>query len=81
MGGEDIRDEVIKEENIIKETWGTMTLGKKLEYLWMYYKSWLFAAVIFIGLICVGVTMYKGIHTKVLLHGVVIGGEIVRAHV
>ena len=51
MGGEDIRDEVIKEENIIKETWGTMTLGKKLEYLWMYYKYRLFAAVIVIGLI------------------------------
>ena len=79
MGGEDIRDEGIKEENIIKETWGTMTLGKKLEYLWMYYKSWLFAAVIFIGLICVGVTMYKGIHTKVLLNVVVIGGDSQKA--
>ena len=24
------------EEYIVKETWGTMTLGKKIEYLWMY---------------------------------------------
>ena len=44
MGEKDIREEVVKEEDIIKETWGNMSFGKKLEYLWMYYKSWLFAA-------------------------------------
>lgn len=79
MSGEDIREEVIREEDIVRETWGTMTAGKKLEYLWMYYKSWLFAAVILIGLICLGVTMYKGIHTKVLLNAVVIGGDSQKA--
>lgn len=79
MGGEDIREEVVKEENLIKEAWGTMTFGKKLEYLWMYYKSWLFAALILIGLICLGVTMYRGIHTKVLLNAVVIGGDSQKA--
>ena len=72
---ENIREEVVKEEEIVKETWGTMSVWKKLEYLWMYYKSWLFAAVILVGLICLGVTMYKGMHTKVLLNAVVIGGD------
>ena len=35
MGEKDIREEVVKEEDIIKETWGSMSFGKKLEYLWM----------------------------------------------
>ena len=30
MSEEDVREEVIKEEDIIKGTWGTMTFGKKL---------------------------------------------------
>ncbi|MCI8665072.1 MAG: hypothetical protein HFG82_00140 [Dorea sp.] len=79
MGEKDIREEVVKEEDIIKETWGSMSFGKKLEYLWMYYKSWLFAAVILVGLICLGVNMYKGMHTKVLLNAVVIGGDSQKA--
>ncbi|GFI44421.1 hypothetical protein IMSAGC018_02102 [Lachnospiraceae bacterium] len=79
MGEKDIREEVVKEEDIIKETWGNMSFGKKLEYLWMYYKSWLFAAVILVGLICLGVNMYKGMHTKVLLNAVVIGGDSQKA--
>lgn len=79
MGGEDIREEVVREEDIIKETWGTMSFGKKLEYLWMYYKSWLAAAVVLIGLICLGVNMYKGMNTKVLLNAVVIGGDSQKA--
>lgn len=81
---EDVREEaikegVIKEEDIIKETWDGMSFGKKLEYLWMYYKSWLFAALILAGVICLGVSMYKGIHTKVLLNAVVIGGDSQKA--
>ncbi len=79
MGEKDIREEVVKEEDIIKESWGSMSFGKKLEYLWMYYKSWLFAAVILVGLICLGVNMYKGMHTKVLLNAVVIGGDSQKA--
>lgn len=79
MGEKDIREEVVKAEDIIKETWGSMSFGKKLEYLWMYYKSWLFAAVILVGLICLGVNMYKGMHTKVLLNAVVIGGDSQKA--
>ena len=82
--GEDVREEVIKEqvrkeEDIIKETWSSMSFGKKLEYLWMYYKSWLFAAVILAGVICLGVSMYKGMHTKILLNAVVIGGDSQKA--
>lgn len=75
MSEDDVSRKVVKEEDIIKGTWGTMTFGKKLEYLWMYYKSWLFAAAILVGLICLGVTMYKGMHTKILLNAVVIGGD------
>lgn len=59
----------------IKEAWKTMTPGKKIEYLWMYYKSWLFAAILLVGVICLGVTMYRGTHTKVLLDIVVVGGN------
>ena len=79
MSEEDVRGDVIKEEDIIKGTWGTMTFGKKLEYLWMYYKSWLFAAIILVVLVCLGVTMYKGMHTNVLLNAVVIGGDSQKA--
>ena len=79
MSEEDMREEVVREEDIIKKTWGTMTVGKKLEYLWMYYKSWLFAAVILVGLFFFGITVYKGIHTKVLLYAVVIGGDSQKA--
>lgn len=70
---------VMKEEDIAKEAWGTMTFGKKLEYLWMYYKAWLFGALFLVGLIFIGVTMYKGIHTTVLLNAVVIGGDNLKA--
>lgn len=69
----------VKEEDIIKETWESMTFGKRLEYLWMYYRAWLFAAIILAGLVCLGVTMYKGMHTKVLLNAVVIGGDSQKA--
>ena len=53
----------------------SMPTGKKIEYLWMYYKIWLavFAAVI--GVIYLGVTMYKGRHTTVLLNVAVTGGS------
>lgn len=76
---EDVREEVIKEEDIIKETWSSMSIVKKLEYLWMYYKSWLFAALVLVGVICLGVSMYKGMHTKTLLNAVVIGGDSQKA--
>lgn len=68
-----------KEEDIVKAAWGTMTLGKKLEYLWMYYKGWLAGALCLLLAVSVGVTMYKGMHTTVLLNAVVIGGDDLKA--
>lgn len=68
-----------KEEDIVKAAWGTMTLGKKLEYLWMYYKGWLAGALCLVLVVSVGVTMYKGMHTTVLLNAVVIGGDDLKA--
>ena len=63
----------------MKAAWGTMTLGKKLEYLWMYYKGWLAGALCLVLAVSVGVTMYKGMHTTVLLNAVVIGGDDLKA--
>ncbi len=71
--------DVIKEEDIVKETWGNMSLGKKLEYLWMYYKSWLAGILILVMFICMGVSMYKNIRTTVLLNVVVVGGDDLKA--
>ena len=32
---EDSGNGVLREEDIVKATWGTMSAGKKIEYLWM----------------------------------------------
>lgn len=74
-----IREGTGKEEEIVREIWGTMTFARKLEYLWMYYKGWLFVALLCVGVFCLGVTMYRGIHTTVLLNAVVVGGDSLRA--
>lgn len=68
-----------KEEDIVKETWGSMTAGKKIEYLWMYYKGWLAGAVCVVLAVCLGVTMYKGRHTNVFLNVIVVGGDSLKA--
>ncbi len=68
-----------KEEDIVKETWGSMTAGKKIEYLWMYYKGWLAGAVCVVLAVCLGVTMYKGRHTNVFLNVIVVGGDNLKA--
>lgn len=52
-----------------------MPLGKKVEYLWMYYKIWLVILAVVIGVIYLGCTMYKGRHTTVLLNVAVTGGD------
>lgn len=70
---------ITKDEDIVKEAWGTMTLGKKLEYLWMYRKMWFFGPILLAIVICIGVTMYKGIRTTVLLNAVVVGGDELQA--
>ena len=75
----DVKSAVLKEEDIVKESWNTMTFGKKLEYLWMYYKGVLFGAVILVCLISIGITMYKGAHTTVLLNAVIVGGDNLKA--
>jgi len=59
----------------LKEKWKTMTFGQKAEYLWMYYKGWLAAAVCVICAVLLGIMMYRGAHTKVLLNIVITGGD------
>lgn len=76
---EERKEEILKEEDIVKETWGSMTAGKKIEYLWMYYKGWLIGAVCVALVICLGVMMYKGRHTTVLLNVIVVGGDNLKA--
>ena len=56
-----------------------MPLGKKVEYLWMYYKIWLVILAVIIGVIYLGCTMYKGRHTTVLLNVAVTGGDSQKA--
>lgn len=54
-------------------------VGKKVEYLWMYYKIWLVILAVVIGVIYLGCTMYKGRHTTVLLNVAVTGGDSQKA--
>lgn len=76
---EDSGNGVLREEDIVKATWGTMSAGKKIEYLWMYYKGWLAGAVCVVLAVCLGVTMYKGRHTNVFLNVIVVGGDNLKA--
>ena len=41
------------------KNFGSMPLGKKVEYLWMYYKIWLVILAVVIGVIYLGCTMYN----------------------
>ena len=50
-----------KEEVYLDKNFGSMPLGKKVEYLWMYYKIWLVILAVVIGVIYLGCTMYKEI--------------------
>lgn len=59
----------------MKETWKSMTLSEKTEYLWMYYKIWFIGAALLAGAIWLGVVMYEGMNTKVLLNVAVTGGN------
>ena len=61
------------------KNFGSMPLGKKVEYLWMYYKIWLVILAVIIGVIYLGCTMYKGRHTTVLLNVAVTGGDSQKA--
>lgn len=53
----------------------SMTFGQRLEYFWMYYKGWIAAAVLVIGIVCAGTGMHQGRNTKVALNIVVAGGD------
>lgn len=68
-----------KEEIYLDKNFGSMPLGKKVEYLWMYYKIWLVILAVVIGVIYLGCTMYKGRHTTVLLNVAVTGGDSQKA--
>lgn len=61
------------------KNFGSMPFGKKVEYLWMYYKIWLVILAVIIGAIYLGCTMYKGRHTTVLLNIAVTGGDSQKA--
>ncbi|MFQ9494489.1 MAG: hypothetical protein ACLR08_08590 [Dorea longicatena] len=61
------------------KNFGSMPLGKKVEYLWMYYKIWLVILAVVIGVIYLGCTMYKGRHTTVLLNVAVTGADSQKA--
>ena len=63
------------EEEIIKKKWKSMTSLQKLEYIWMYYKVWFFGVLVLVAAIWLGITMYQGTHTKVLLNVAVIEGD------
>ncbi len=58
-----------------KKRLSSMTFGKRLEYFWMYYKGWLAAAVLAVGIICAGISMHQGRNTKVALNIVAAGGD------
>lgn len=63
------------EKEIIREQWKKMTFLQRVEYLWMYYKIWLVIVVSFVGIIWIGILMYRGTHTTVLLNVAVVEGD------
>lgn len=65
--------------NIFGQKFWFNAVGKKVEYLWMYYKIWLVILAVIIGVIYLGCTMYKGRHTTVLLNVAVTGGDSQKA--
>lgn len=58
-----------------KKLFDSMTFGKKLEYLWMYYKTWLAAFVFLLAAVCIGIMMYRGMKVEVLLNVAIVGGD------
>ncbi len=58
-----------------KKLFEAMTFGKKIEYLWMYYKAWLAGFLFLAAAVWIGMTMYRGAHTVVLLNVAIVGGD------
>lgn len=51
-----------------------LSTGEKIEYLWMYYKIWLFVALLAVGCICIGYQMYRGMHENIIVNVAIVGG-------
>lgn len=45
----------------------------RIEYLWTYYKQWLFGALLIIVLICAGADIYKSKNQEILVGTAVAG--------
>lgn len=58
-----------------KKYFKEMTLRKKAEYLWMYYKGAFAAVILIVCAVWIGITMYRGRHTAVALNVFVAGGN------
>ena len=58
-----------------KKLFEAMTFGKKIEYLWMYYKAWLAGFLFLAAAVWIGISMYRGAHTVVLLNVAIVGGD------
>ena len=62
-----------------KKLFKALTFGKKIEYLWMYYKAWLVGFLFFGAAVCIGITMYQEAHKAVLLNVAIVGGDNTQA--
>lgn len=58
-----------------KKLFEAMTFGKKMEYLWMYYKGWFAGFLILLAAVWAGITMFRNAHTTVLLNIAIVGGD------
>ena len=56
-----------------KKLFKAMTPGKKMEYLWMYYKTWFAGLLILFAAAGIGIMMYRITHTPVLLNMAAVG--------
>ncbi len=52
-----------------------MGTGGKIEYIWMYYKVWLAAALLAAAAVYLGVAMYQGSKANVVVSVVIVGGN------
>lgn len=52
-----------------------LSFGGKIEYIWMYYKSWFAVLAIAAALIYIGISMYQGSRENILLNVAIVGGN------
>lgn len=72
MTGNDMSEKEYNDRKI-KEAWKKMSLLQKVDYIWTYYKAYMAAVVLFAAAVWLGVTIYRGMTTEVLLNVVVVG--------